>query len=67
MVLGSRCICGRSRLSATEPSILASSVSAVMASGRVVYVLLKKEDTWREILGHCDAEYNTTLRAFKGW
>lgn len=29
--------------------------------------LHKKEDTWRETLGHCDAGFDSTLRVFKGW
>jgi hypothetical protein len=28
---------------------------------------IKNEDTWYRVLGHYDAEYDTTPRVFKGW
>lgn len=28
---------------------------------------IKKEDTWREALGHYDAGFDSTLRIFEGW
>ena len=65
---GNRRIRGRLRLSAAESSIHASSVSAITVSDRVAHAeTSKKEDTWHEILGHCDAGFDSALRVFEGW
>jgi hypothetical protein len=37
-----------------------------MVSDRVVYATQKNEDTWYEILGYYDTEFDTALRVFKG-
>lgn len=53
---------------ATEPSIHASRVSAITVADRVVHAeTSKKEDTWREILRHCYAGFDSTPRVFEGW
>ena len=64
MVVGESCL--RLRLRAAESSVHILRAFAIKVSNGGCELLNKKEDTWRGILGHYDAEFDTALRAFKG-
>src|SRR3989344_3498231 len=62
---GSRRICRRSRFAAAEPSILQPGTAKITVDAGAT-VDIQNEDTWRTVLGHYDAEYDTARRVLNG-
>lgn len=50
-----------------NPVSIQPRVSPTKVLDSAVYANLKTKETWYRVLGHCDAEYDTVQRVFKGW